>query len=574
MSDIIPQLNMTLEQLGRQLQSQPGSSVACLLPLLFNFNGKPLEITKDYFFHEPVFKLNGRPQKTLLKASRQVGKSLGAAADGIILTSLVPNFKTMIAFPLQSQANLFSSDYVQKLIDGSPFFKHLAVDAAGKETVFQKDIGDNGSMYFRYIGSGADRARGSMVDSIIVDEIQDHDPDNVQVIVANMMASLYKFQRMSGTPKTRDNYIEQEWKLSSQGIWNIKCSSCNHWNACSAEEDLIKMLGKHGLICAKCGKYSIDPRTGSYRHRMPDRIHTYAGYEMPGPILPRCYESKREWALLKEAQNTLTPYLFYNEWLGCSFDSGAKLITWTELEKAAVVPWKSLEEIRGCSGYLMSSVGVDWGGKGKLTDKSKKEFISNTAIAIAFLRDDHRIEIPWLYTTPYEASYDEEADMALAAFAACDATWMAHDAGGGGDLRQSIMTAKGLPIEDIAPYTYGSLGADKPIVYYKPPEREGARVSFTVDKTRAISLVIELIKRGYVLLPEIGKSRHYLNDFLALFEETREGPTGAPRKLIRRISSEHDDIVHAIVFSVLILYHHTGLWPEFARELALPEGSD
>jgi hypothetical protein len=574
MSDIIPQLGVTLEQLGNRLRAQPGSSVACLLPLLFNFNGKPLEITKDYFFHEPVFKLNGRPQKTLLKASRQVGKSLGAAADSILLTSLVPNFKYMIAFPLQSQANLFSSDYVQKLIDNSPFFKHLSNDAGGKSAVFQKDIGDNGTMYFRYIGNGADRARGSASSAMAADELQDHDPDNVEVIIANMMASEFKFQRLSGTPKTRDNYIEREWLKSSQGIWNIKCTSCGKWNACSAEEDLIQMLGKDGLICAKCGKSSINPRVGSYRHRFPDRINTYSGYEMPGPILPRCYENKKEWAILKDAQEDKPPYIFYNEWLGCSFDSGAKLITWTDLEKAAVVPWKSLDEIQGCSGYLMSSVGVDWGGKGKLTDKSKQEFISNTAMAIAFLRDDHRIEIPWLFTTPYEASYDEEAQMALSAFAACEATWMAHDAGGGGDLRQSIMTAKGLPLEDIAPYTYGALGADKPIVYYKPPEREGARVSYTVDKTRAISLVIELIKRGYVLLPQIDKSRHYLNDFLALFEETREGPTGAPKKLIRRISSEHDDIVHAIVFSVLILYHHTGLWPEFARELAQPEESD
>ena len=195
MSDIIPQLGVTLEQLGNRLRQQPGSSVACLLPLLFNFNGKPLEITKDYFFHEPVFKLNGRPQKTLLKASRQVGKSLGAAADSILLTALVPNFKYMIAFPLQSQANLFSSDYVQKLIDNSPFFKHLSNDAGGKSAVFQKDIGDNGTMYFRYIGNGADRARGSASSAMAADELQDHDPDNVEVIIANMMASEFSITK-------------------------------------------------------------------------------------------------------------------------------------------------------------------------------------------------------------------------------------------------------------------------------------------------------------------------------------------------------------------------------------------
>ena len=557
----------------------PGASMAPLLPLLFRFKSKPYDVMGDFGLHEPLFKINNKPRKTTVVASRQVGKTLGMAAEAVLLAGLIPHFKLMAAFPLQSQANYFSSEYVKPLIQGSPYFKWLSDESDSGDAVTQRGFMDHGTIFFRYIGSSADRARGSAQDAVYLDEYQDLEQDNVEVVRANMNASQYKFERRSGTPKSFDNPLQASFDSSSQAIWQVVCEEpcCRRTNSAQYEDDLVKMLGEYGLVCAYCGKPVDAMRQGYYRHLFPDRVNDHLGIRMPGPLFPMTSRDPIAWSILKQAQRELKPYLFINEYLGSSFDGGTKMITWPELEQAATVPWVNPEDLTD-SGYVATSVGVDWGGKGRqsATDKTTAEHISNTALAACRLRDDRRVEIPWLYTTLYDASYEDEADTTLHVASHLRANYVAHDAGGGGDLRQSILLAKEWPIERIAPFTYGSMGNNRPIIRYMPPKSVGSRVSYTVDKSRAITLVIHLIRTGWVLLPEFSKSRNYLADFLNIYEETREGPTGAPKRYIGRISGRQDDIVHAIVFGVLALYHTTQLWPDTAINnfLVLGSGGD
>ena len=547
--------------LAQQQRERPGSSIAGLIPLLFSFKQKPLEISHRYFLHEPVFKLHGRPRKTTLKASRQIGKSLGLGVDAIFLSSMIPGFKCMAAFPLQSQANWFSTEYLKPLIQDSPLIAERVL--RGSDAVGQRSFEGRGAIYMRYIGNGADRARGSACDYVLYDEFQDHDLDAVGVVEQNTAASEYRLLRFSGTPKTTDNVLEQSWRQSSMGIWVIPCRSCGHFNDASPDHELMKMLGDETLVCAKCG-VRVDSSLGWYRHKRPERINAHAGYEMPGPCFPHKYQNPAAWFELKEAQRTKPLYMFVNEHLGGSFDGGSKLITPEEVQRAATVPWCEPRDFVPTP-YVAQHIGVDWGGKGKQTAASTEEFISNTAVALAALRPDGRVEIPWLYAMPYAASYEEEARITCQAAQLSGAEYIAHDAGGGGDLRQSILENAGWPLGQIAPFTYGNMSASKPIVFFIRPERPGVRVSYTVDKARSLGLLIHLIKTGWVLLPEWARAGQFLEDFQSIFEETRDTPSGAPKRYISRISGRHDDVVHAINFAVMSLYHSSGMWPDVAK---------
>ena len=116
------------------------------------------------------------------------------------------------------------------------------------------------------------------------------------------------------------------------------------------------------------------------------------------------------------------------------------------------------------------------------------------------------------------------------------------------------------------PFTYSVMPPTKPIVYYNPPAARGVRSSYTLDKPRSLLLLAELIKRKMVRLPS---GDRYLNDhlkeFLNVYEESIENSRGSPTRLVKRLSRRTDDIVHAVNFAVMGLYHASQKWPEVTK---------
>jgi hypothetical protein len=116
------------------------------------------------------------------------------------------------------------------------------------------------------------------------------------------------------------------------------------------------------------------------------------------------------------------------------------------------------------------------------------------------------------------------------------------------------------------PFTYSVMPPTKPIVFYNPPMARGVRSSYTLDKPRSLLLLAELIKRKVVKLPA---SDRYLNDhlkdFLNVYEESIENPRGSPTRLVKRLARRTDDVVHAVNFAVMCLYHYTQRWPAVTK---------
>jgi len=387
-----------------------------------------------------------------------------------------------------------------------------------------------------------------------------------------MGASPYKVLRYTGTPKTFDNTIHLLWEDCSQAHWMIPCL-CGKICRSTVESDLLEMIGdlserpdgsKRTLICPKCGR-DLNSRMGWWEHTYPEKQLTFPGYHVPQPILPMHYEYPKEWQVLLETRRDKPQYIFYNECLGESFDSGAKLITAEEIRQAAVVPpCEPHNLIR--SQYVSTALGVDWGGRGKERSSDTEDFISNTAMALACLRTDGVIEVPWVHKVPYAIDQSHEAKMAanVAGQAQCD--WLSLDYGGQGNVQESQVRGHGWPERRICPFTYSVMSPTKPIVFFNPPQASGARSSYTLDKPRSLLLLCELVKRGLVLLPNSDKYlSDHLRDFLSIYCEEIENPRGSPTRLVKRLSRRHDDVVHAINFAVMCLYHSAQVWPALAQ---------
>jgi intein/homing endonuclease len=503
-----------------------------------------------------------------------VHNSTSLSSMQILRAAAQPNYNILTVMPLFEQVRKFSQNYVRPFLVTSPI-KGSLIGAHGADSVLQRGIGSinhNSNLFYSYSSGDPSRVRGIAASECNFDEVQDLPIDDLPVIESCMGASPHKIVRYTGMPKTFDNTIHLLWEDSSQGIWHIPCeeTGCKHLNRCAVDGDLLKMLGEKTLVCGKCQK-PVNSRAGFYIHNFPERRATFPGYHVSQPILPMHYESPKDWFVLMEDYRKKPTYTFFNETLGESFDAGAKLLTKEQLEKAAVAKPEP-PGVYHPDSHISTVIGADWGGRGKEKTTDTDDFISNTVFALAGLNSDGTIDIPWIYKVPYTVDLGEETTILTQAARQTYASHVAMDYGGQGNVQEQLLMSKGFPQERIIPFTYsGAMQPRRPIVFYQAPKNFGVRSGFTLDKPRSILLLVELIKAGVVRLPKSDVYiQEHLRDFLNIYEETVENPRGPARRLIRRMSRRTDDVVHAINYAVMALYHLHGAWPTLANAFVEP----
>jgi hypothetical protein len=180
--------------------------------------------------------------------------------------------------------------------------------------------------------------------------------------------------------------------------------------------------------------------------------------------------------LLKKAQIEKPAYIFHNEYLGESYDVGAKILTLDDLKLAATSDVHLPTDFPNGQ-YVVSGMGIDWGGRGKERVSDTDDFISNTAIALGGMLPDGTIEVTWLHKVPYQIDLSDESKLIAQAAAAAHVDWMAMDYGGQGNVQLEMVRATGYPLERMVPFTYQVMAPSRPIVYYNPPQARGVRHS-------------------------------------------------------------------------------------------------
>jgi hypothetical protein len=569
----LPSYNDALGRLSKARQANPNMPLSAALPLIFKLKGKPYSIANTHFLFEHEYATHNIPRRQIDKAGRQLSKSTNKAAGGIIRAASHPYYNMLSVTPLFEQIRKFSNNYVRPFLKESIVRARL-MDESRDQQVLQRTLGNGSNLFYNYATNSADRIRGTSCDEVAVDELQDFDIDVLPVIQSCLDASPYKLERYSGTPKTFDNPIEVYWEQSSQGIWHIPCEAtgCKHVNVCCVDGDILNMIGdntqrKDGsprtLICAKCGG-PLDSRGGYFIHRFPERRLTFSGYHEPQIVFPMHYNSPLSWDKILDTLRNKPKYIFYNEVLGESYDTGQKLMTIKDLTAAATAKYVRPSQLDK-SRYNAVMLGVDWGGKGREKTTDTEDFISNTALALAGINVHGIVDVMWGYATPYIADHFQEASIVKEAAATAGVNYICHDFGGAGNIRESILTHMGWPLSKLCPFTYMAQ-PNQDIINFSPSGEAGPRNYWSLDKARSLLMLCELIKCGKVrFAPYEGPMQHLMNDFLSIFEEIRDNPRGRGMNLVHRIPKRHDDFVHAVNYAVMGLYHHTQFWPDMAQ---------
>lgn len=573
LDDLRPRLGTDEERLrlwevSRRYVTTGLPTLVPLLPCLFTISGKPMTLDRHFPF-ESFFK-TWVAQKTVVKAGRQVGKTRSLAAQGITNAVCIPFFNTIYVTPLYEQVRRFSSEYVRSMISDSPF-QRLWVDYSTAQNVLQRSFRNRSSMYFTYAFKDCDRVRGLSGSKFAVDEAQDLNPEWLDVIRETVSASDWQMEQYTGTPKTTDGLLERLWRNSSQAEWCINCQACHRLNVPSMHHDLDDMIDDSsreismeapGVICAnkKCRR-PLDPkRHGRWVHDRPESAGSFAGYHMPQIIFPHHYGKQGNWAALLRKRRSYAPYRFYNEVLGESYDTSTKLITETDLMRAACLPWENdlTQSLKQILDYEIRLVSADWGGGGK-------KGTSWTVFTVMGWRGDGHIDVLYSFKSYTPGDPEREAKICLAMLKQFRCHFFVHDFTGQSRLREQAIINAGFPYNRVIPMWYVGAQARR-ILHFVPEGDACARAHYKLDKSRSLGLTCAMIRRQLIRFFKYdwktAEEPGLINEFTALVEDRLDSRLGRDVYTIIRQESQPDDFAQTVNQGACALWELKNAWPD------------
>jgi len=499
---------------------------------VFQIKGKPPDFTSFRPHREIYDSLVHR--EIVLKCARQVGKSIFEALGLCVLTHTIPRFNALHVSPLEIQMSRFVKDKLNPTLD-NPLSKKLLI---GRGNEYYKEFRNGSKIFLSYAQTNADRVRGISADTVMYDEIQDIVWDVVPVVNECLAESSFMKKIYAGTPKTMDNPIEFLWSRSKQYEWAVKCEACGYTNVPHDGDEMEKMIGRDGPVCARCKK-SIDPWQGRWLSVNPNG--KYEGFHIPRIMIKSRDERKRklQWEDVLEKYETYPKEQFYNEVLGVSVPVGGQPISVADVE-ACTGDYYMFTEKRPEAGVRRVVLGVDWG------IMAQNSF---TVVCVGGFTEEGKFRVLFakrFASTDLLAQVDEIAEIGRR----FGAVYVGADFGVG--ATNNALLQEKLPQSRVLNFLYVN---SKDV--FKP-----GKGKYHVDRTWAIDQVVVAFRKRRIELPrDLGPLK---KDLLALREEqSRSG-----RKIYNHNPSEPDDFLHALTFAYLTALldaKHAGLRPGFLK---------
>lgn len=490
---------------------------------VLRFRDQPLSLQR-YKLMWPMYDLEA--PKIIYKTGRGVTKST-TLSNIMVLNARFRNFyKSLYVAPLASQTMKFSNLYVKPTIRGSPLINNFS-DSASNGSVLLKTFKNNSAILFNYIANGVDRIRGTHVDEVNWDEVQDMPWDHLPEVEQVLSASRWHIQRYCGTPKTLDNTIEYLWMMSSQNEWLVRCIHCNKECACVLPQ-AFDMVGPDGPRCYHCQRL-LDVEIGRWEITNPGRTTAFLGLHVP-QIFVSHNLTRARWDDIYQNFLTYPRAKFANEVLGLSFDMGGRLINLTELRALKVLV---NDDVKKPNTYAKIVAGIDWG------IAAISSFTVLTIIGITGAGKFHLIYAKKFLHTDIVAQVEEIAktlaeyrvDMAGADF-------------GVGYTNNQLLRKLWCPqnLHKLAEYQYCS--SRSLLIWNKKISR------YLLNKTNSLNILFLDFKQQHVLFPNSPISDEIFADVLSEYEEVVESTSGV-NKVFRRNPAQPDDYLHAINFACI-----------------------
>lgn len=498
---------------------------------LLQLKGNPLSFEK-YRPFELVYDMD--PDLMVLKAGRQIGKSVSLAGRITTKSAARSYFNSLYVAPLQIQSKRFSNAYLDAFIDSPIIRKHFKNKNTTKN-VYEKSFSNGSTVYLSYAENehDADRIRGIMADQLTMDEIQDISYDALPPIFEILSASDYGYKVMAGTSKSTSNTLEYLWLSTNQLEWCVKCPHCGHWVIPDNYETCVIICSNpHGPSCDKCGGI-INVEDGQWVATVPEEKRR-VGFHLP-QFMMSANTSPKKWAGLcdkvrgAETGGLYSPAKLSNEAFGLATDLAGKTISMKEARDCCN------NEQRGwyptwdrSKGIISCVMGVDWAVTGAEKSFSVASVVGYDMHGKAYL----------LYSERFQGIHPlKQVERVKEIYKQYRCQFIGSDRGVG--VLQGELLQRDLGYDKLMMINYVS---SKARLRYDVKHR-----FLAADRTQAIDNVVMKMRYGRDRFetPCWELTETHWKDALNIYEEE----TLSGNRVYRHHPDEPDDWFHSIVFA-------------------------
>lgn len=491
-----------------------------------NLKGKKF----GFELHKPFKEVYDFPKdRIILKTARQVGKSTFLSAFAITDSARTEHYRTFYASTSERQSKEFARVKLNELLSRSPRIKKILFNKnAGEinDSVFEKQFSNGSGITISYMRDDADRTRGYSSDSLMLDEFQDMDPNEIPVVEEILSASLNPSRFYTGTPKTIDNHIEYKWSQSTMHEVFFKCLGCGKYNSIG-----YKNIGTRYPVCSHCdGKLDINNPKLIPTYSKSGKKPIYLGVRIPQPALLLHAGFENKWKDLLVKYETYDESKFSNEVLGISHSTGSRFLTEDNIiDQCGGAPTMQLPDERMFQKYDLFIMGIDWTGDGQ-SNVSK-----NAAVIYGRLAGDPKQRLQIVFKKIW-ARQDFMVTMNEIVMIANTFRVRLVGADAGEGALNNAFLATHLGANRVQPFRYGA--------YSLPAKLSEDKRTVYLDKTQALDDLFMHFKQGQFILPPFETFQEESSHLLSLFEVV----TRAGRRIYSHSPSSPDDFAHAMAF--------------------------
>lgn len=482
--------------------------------------------------------LDGDARHQHVVIARQVGKTTMMGVKSLAFTSLRPGTTIVVISSASDNVGVYEKQKLRPFMM-SPKWRAEFYDSKESDNVGFKQLRNGSQIMLRGAYTGGARIRGITGGAIFIDEIQHVERDVVEEAESVMTRSKLKMMMTGGTQSHSESSVNHYWEISDQREWMVKCSHCTRWS------DALDVgnIGKHGLICRKCGG-ALNTATDPGQWVITGNRHALVvGHHFPLIALPN-----HPWDDVLYKLQKFSPRMFSIDVMAKSYDFATKPITRDELIGLCdqnYKRWLTPEECRG----RRCVIGIDWGkgidsttqicvlvelSRGKLKVALMRKLTGSdagpkqTRAIVAQLAEDYAAQI----VVADEGGQFEHNPMLLNHF--------------GSDRFQAVMLIHG----------------QKAAIQFAENE-----MHWVASKTKALERFFLQLKRGTFTLPAWDLFEPFGKEILCEYVEYSENKEDQAR--YDHPTDKPDDSLHALNFGYIGYLFLTG---EFKTAHKLPKG--
>jgi hypothetical protein len=475
---------------------------------------------------------NSSSHRKLMRAGRQVSKTITMSGNIVTDTSTTPYFPVIYANSSSRQTQSFSSSKLDPFLIQSPvIYTNLMRGKHVINNVYSKRLKNFSEIHLSYFSESADRVRGTSGNSMYLDEVQDMLYDAMIDAEECLSAAENPKFTYAGTSKHDSSALEYFWSLSTQKEWVIKCSGCSKWNRPSME-----MIGKDGIICKSCGKL-LNPYDGAWysfnKKAAENAYQAIDGFWIPQIIMPMHCLVPDKWARLLDKLKNYPEHKFLNEVMGLPIGDGDQAITEELIRQMCIetLPMLEKKSPQNADKAAYIAAGIDWGGGGG-------NGTSRTVLSIYAVYPEKPAFIK-IYGKIYDAGEPTKHIQDIAVRLRNFGVAMVFGDHGGGNFAMSQLKSF-IPDIRIVPVMYTDQNA--------PFRWDDTANRYTVNRTIMIDSFLMDIQKKIVRTFRWSEFKPFADDMLNVFEEVIGEDKGKARRVWRRSPTKSDDAFHSMVF--------------------------